>query len=570
MAPPAGHVNPRNSRWGLGVVVAGVLLVGAPWLQPGWFAVYDLLLLPDMPFSDAALGVDAAQPRNVPSDALVAGLAALPFPQLTYRALLLGILVVAGLGARWCLRDTWWPGGAVAGLLYVWNPFVFERLAIGQWALLVGYAAVPWVVASISRDPRHARVGAVALVLGCLGGVSAALLLAVVVVVVLAVDRADFRAWVRWLSLWLLASAPWLLLALARGDAYSDPNGFSAFAPRADGPLTTLGSLVTLGGFWSSRSDVPGRDQLVGALLVLLLVVVAIWGAVRYSSAGDDDPDRVPVRSALWVGGAGLLLAFLSSLPAVRDSLASLDIPGLGVLRDGQKWVGLWALPLSLGLGCIVLAVARRGALAGRVAAVLGLVAPIALTPALAWGLSGRVVPVEPPTSDWNAALTEVRSDPGPILSLPWAGYRTTTWSNTTVLDPLTKIAPVPVIWNDGIEVGSVRVAGESVVAAEVTAALRSGQSPVEVARAAGARWIWLDASGFALVSDESLRGAEEVVSNGTVRLYRVDPVGWYPGPVVGRWVAWLGLAVWAGALLWAVASPHRATTQDRAVGPFR
>src|SRR6266700_8294456 len=36
-----------------------------------------------------------------------------------------------------------------AGVCYAWNPFVAERLLIGQWALLLGYAGLPWVVRSL-------------------------------------------------------------------------------------------------------------------------------------------------------------------------------------------------------------------------------------------------------------------------------------------------------------------------------------------------------------------------------------------------------------------------------------
>jgi hypothetical protein len=545
-------------------------LVVLPWLWPGWFAVYDLVLLPDMPLTDAALGVDAAQPRNVPSDTVTASLSQLPFTGVAYRVLLVGILVAAGLGARWCLREAWWPAGAAAGVAYVWTPFVFERFAIGQWALLAGYAALPWIIASVSRGAGVRSAGGAAIVLGCLGGISAALLIAVGLTVALSVNRRAPATWLAWGTLWLLSCAPWLIVGLARADAYSDPAGFEAFAPRADGPFTTVGSLLTLGGFWSSRSDPPGRELLLPALLSLSLVVAAIWAAVRHARDDDTRPGD-PVRTALWVGAVGLALALTASVPSVRDALAAVNLPGVGILRDGQKWIGLWALPVALGLGCVVLQGARKGLVTGRVVAVLALAAPLAVTPALAWGLNGRVVPVAAPVADWDAALAEVRADPGPILSLPWSAYRSTTWSDTTVLDPLTKIAPVPVIWDDGVRVGAARVSGESEVAAQVTQALSRGQSPAAVAQGVGARWIWLDASGFDSVQSAGLETAEPVVVNATVRLYRVVPEAVYPGPVVGRWVAWLGLATWASTTSWLVlSSVLRRVRQGRADAAFR
>ena len=37
---------------------------------------------------------------------------------------------------------------AAAAALYAWNPFLYERLLMGHWGLLVSYAALPWVARS--------------------------------------------------------------------------------------------------------------------------------------------------------------------------------------------------------------------------------------------------------------------------------------------------------------------------------------------------------------------------------------------------------------------------------------
>src|SRR5436853_256080 len=66
-------------------------------------------------------------------------------------------------------------GAAAAALAFVWNPYVAERLSMGQWAVLVGYAALPWVVHAAWQLGRGAgtrgwRRLAVAAALGALGG----------------------------------------------------------------------------------------------------------------------------------------------------------------------------------------------------------------------------------------------------------------------------------------------------------------------------------------------------------------------------------------------------------------
>ena len=45
-----------------------------------------------------------------------------------------------------------------AGVCYAWNPFVAERLLIGQWALLLGYAGLPWVIRLLVTGRERIRL----------------------------------------------------------------------------------------------------------------------------------------------------------------------------------------------------------------------------------------------------------------------------------------------------------------------------------------------------------------------------------------------------------------------------
>ena len=49
---------------------------------------------------------------------------------------------------------------AAAAALYAWNPFVYERLIMGHWGLLISYAALPFV-ARAGADLRTGTPGAV-------------------------------------------------------------------------------------------------------------------------------------------------------------------------------------------------------------------------------------------------------------------------------------------------------------------------------------------------------------------------------------------------------------------------
>src|SRR6478672_164998 len=164
------------------VAVLTVVLLG-PALAPGYVLVRDMVWVPDLALRPDTLGLGSALPRAVPSDAVVAALDELVPGMLLQKLTLVGSLVGAGAGAAALVR-----GGLVARLVAVsvtvWSPFVAERMAIGHWPVLLGYAAVPWLAVA-GRRAAQGRVPAwmpLVLVVGSLsasaGLVSAAVLLA--------------------------------------------------------------------------------------------------------------------------------------------------------------------------------------------------------------------------------------------------------------------------------------------------------------------------------------------------------------------------------------------------------
>ena len=83
----------------------------------------------------------------MPLDALVS-LASQAVPGwLLQRLVLAGMLLFAAVGAGRLV-----PGRrrltvlVVAAVGYAWTPYLAERLLIGQWGLLLAYAALPWLV----------------------------------------------------------------------------------------------------------------------------------------------------------------------------------------------------------------------------------------------------------------------------------------------------------------------------------------------------------------------------------------------------------------------------------------
>ena len=144
------------AAWAL---VLAVLVLG-PALGAGYLLTYDMVWVPDLALRPDFLGAGTALPRAVPSDAVVAVLDEVVPGMLLQKVVLLGALVLGGLGAA-TLGDRSLPARLAATSVYVWSPFVVERLWIGHWPLLLCWAVLPWLVREGARLRTDPRVGAV-------------------------------------------------------------------------------------------------------------------------------------------------------------------------------------------------------------------------------------------------------------------------------------------------------------------------------------------------------------------------------------------------------------------------
>jgi hypothetical protein len=514
--------SPRRSQlgpWlpaGLGLCL-GLLALG-PGLWPGYLLSYDLVFVPRPQFNSAVLGTGGTLPRAVPSDAVMAALARIAPADVVQKVVLLSIFVLACAGAarlirRAASRDGLAAGGGLAaqlaaGALYAWNPFVAERLIIGQWATLLGYAGLPWVLDAVSRPaarlgPRTLRL-AVTLLPAAVGGFAAMSISALVALPAAIFQpprpRGSSISRGTWLAVVVgilgVLSLPWLVPALSR-SVPTNAAGVAAFAARADTPFGTLGSLVMLGGGWNAQTVPAGYGGAV-SVLWLGLAAVALAGFVSLG--------RTRWAGLTIAAAAGLVIAMLGAVGAGQDLLRTLIDwwPGFAVLRDGQQFIAPLALAEALGLGLVVdrvLGASRPPLLReGRLAIAAALIAaPVLLLPGLAWGAAGRLRPVEYP-ADWLAArqLINADPDPGDALLLPWASYRRFSWNHDeAVLDPWPRLLQRDVTWNDGVRVGSIQLPPEDPGAVTVNRAITGSGPLTSVLRADGYRYVIVDA-GFA------------------------------------------------------------------------
>jgi hypothetical protein len=504
----AGAARPGRRATVAGAVAGlclGLLALG-PGLLPGYLLSYDMVFVPRPPFNGSVLGTSGTLPRAVPSDAVIATLARAMPADAVQKIVLLAIFVLACSGAARLLARERVPAQLVAGVCYAWNPFVAERLIIGQWATLLGYAGLPWVVAVLAGPARglagRARL-VVALVPAAIGGFAAMLISGLTAVPVAALPAAEARAGLRGrlsrvglvLAVLGLLSLPWLIPALTRHVATSTA-GVGLFAARADTPFGTLGSLLMLGGLWNAQATPAGYGGL-GSVPWFVLAVAALAGFVLFGRR------RWP--GLLVAAAAGLVIALLGALGPGQALLRGLIgwWPGFAVLRDGQQFIAPLALAEALGLGLVT----ARLLAAGRTrqqretlvaTAVALIVVPVLILPGLAWGGAGRLRPVSYP-ADWAQARRVINAgpEPGKALLLPWSAYRRFGWNHgEAVLDPWPRLLDRDVIWNDGVQVGTVQLPPEDPAAVALNGAIRSGRPLTSLLRSAGVRYVIVDA-GF-------------------------------------------------------------------------
>ena len=384
-------------------LVAGLclgLLALGPGLRRGFLLSYDMVFVPRMPFRTALPGL--APPRAVPSDLVVAVASRIVPGDIVQKLVLLAIFVLACAGTTALLDREPLLARLAGGVFYAWNPYVGERLIIGQWALLLGYAGLPWVLrAIISPNGPGWRWTArlcLSLVPAVIGGFSAMAITALVLVPAALFTRSARRAAIALAAL-VIGSLPWLIPALQH-PVYADPAGVAAFAARADTPFGSVGSLLMLGGIWNAQT-VPKGYGGGWSVLWLAAVLVALAGYLVAAR---------PARRWPGLGVAaiaGLLIACIGVTAPGRDLLRSVTSawPGAAVLRDAQQFVAPLALAEAAGFGVVVARAMKPGPFGttemrarpagldrpGMVLAVLALVAPVLLLPGLVWGAAGRL-----------------------------------------------------------------------------------------------------------------------------------------------------------------------------------
>lgn len=529
----------RRERWVPRAVAALIaLVVLAPLVRPGYVLAYDMMFVPRQPLRWDLIAPAAGLPRAVPQDAVVSLLSQVGPGWLWQRVALVAAVYGAALGAARLVPAERLLTRVVAAVAYAWTPFLAERLLLGQWGLLLGYAALPWLVAAaigvrqgVPRSWARLVLAAAPAAITPTGG-----LIALAATAVLTAGRTGRQARTCALAVGavLVLNGPWLVASvLTAAGGRSDPTGVAAFAARAENWSGAVGALAGTGGIWNSLTTPPSRAALAVPLVTVVSLIVAGYGFGRLRA-------RWPAGAAArlgWLAAAGFGVALLGTVAPTARILAWAvgAVPGAGLLRDGQKFVLPYALMLAL---CVALGVQR---LAGRLAeprarlvfaAMIAL--PVAVLPDLAFGAGGALRAVAYPP-DWDQVAARIAASPGDVVSLPLSEYRAYAWNDwRTVIDPAPRYLPADVLVDDTLRVGELTVEGEDPRVARVRELLADGR-PVA---AAGTAWVLVQRDSGPPPTAASLAGLDLVYSGQFLRLYaNPHPAAPAPPAPARRWL---------------------------------
>ena len=521
------------------------LAVTAPLLAPGYLLVRDAVSTPRSYLSDAALGLSEAAPRALPQDFFVAVVSSVVDGGVVVKALLIAGLWLAGWGAARLaaavVPESGVAGQCVATTIAVWNPYVAERLLQGHWSLLVGYGCLPWVAAAMLRmraGPSWSTAAGLVFWIALAGLTPTGLMLAATVALVCVFAPGG---WGRWrcaalgLGVAVVAALPWLVAAMtARTLESSQAEGVVAFAARAEPGLGTLVTLAGLGGIWNGDAVPPSRTTLFTVVATAVLLGVVALGLPVVLRR----PATVPLLGLAAV--AVVVPALMATGPGLTLVEAAIRaLPGLGVIRDAQKWVAL-AVPGYAVAGAAAVLTARRW-LPGAVVAVVCCAALIATLPDLAWGVGGKVAAVQYPPG-WARVAAMINADPRPVAVLPVGSMRRFDWAgDAPVLDPLPRWVHADVLVTGDLQIGDRIIYGEGQRAREVQEILVESADRDALADA-GVGWVVVESGGPTAYLPLPVAYTDDELT-----LYRV---GGSTPPADGRGVLLAAHLVWLAMLL--------------------
>ena len=431
----------RSGRYIVSRFVVGLsLAIALPLLRPGTLLLLDYADYPAGEHSSLgayAWGFAPGLTSRAPINALLLSLfRVLPWGPVKLLPLLLVPPLAAFGFSRLFARE---PLAAIAAtLLFVVNPFVYERMLAGQIYLVLGYALLPLFLSLLLSKSEDVAAPIVAgLLFALLMGLSPHFVflggLLLIVAVGISLGRGERRRALRragvTLLVTVLASLYWLIPIATQASDLGRVTGtdLETFRTVPDPAFGLAANVAGLYGFWRAGPPLPKESLPAWPLLLAVILIVVGIGA---RDAGSDGHGKV-AKILIVVGVSAFILALGAQGPTASFFRFLFEhVPGFRIMREPQKFDVLLALGYAglFGLGAHALVKASTQRTARAVVVVVILAVPCAYTFRMLWGFGGYARPSSFPTS-WTEADALMGNGPGKVLALPGDQYLSFPWT---------------------------------------------------------------------------------------------------------------------------------------------
>lgn len=439
------HVALHKVAYAYGLVA--VIIMG-PLLLPGYILTLDMIWLPEITLP--------AQATNTALLYIVLGALDVMLPSdFIQKIVLLLILWAIGYGTHRLLalihrlvfgKDIHAVAAFAAGTLAMINPFTYARFMEGHWQILIGYAALSWVVwrlLVLVRNPtvKNTVLWTITLIILTMGGSTHMFFMGVLgcaAVIAATTNRSRLKRAL--LSITIasiivtLANLSWIIPAIQ-----SDNSMFTkmeTFDYRHNATFRTVGhdwlppelNVLTLHGYWGEnqgRFVVAQDSNPLWWLLYLAIAVIAVCGAVVLYRNN---------KRVFWALLCLITLAWLLSLGSYTTVGGAIhrwlidNVLFFSGYREPQKFVALLTgcIALLFGIGAHQVITRFRSADKSYNALIYaGFIAlPMLYTPYLLWGTMGQLRTTDYPPG-WYSLQRQFAQEPDDfnVVFLPWHHY---------------------------------------------------------------------------------------------------------------------------------------------------